>query len=83
MSGISKEKSDWTIYRRLLSYVGRYWVLLICAFVGFALAAGAEAYFVTLFGSLIDGWEDAQIRAAATIPIMMGIARFPPELLVP
>jgi subfamily B ATP-binding cassette protein MsbA len=74
VSGISKEKSDWTIYRRLLSYVGRYWVLLICAFVGFALAAGAEAYFVTLFGSLIDGWEDAQIRAAATIPIMMGIA---------
>jgi subfamily B ATP-binding cassette protein MsbA len=54
--------------------VGRYWVLLICAFIGFALAAGAEAYFVTLFGSLIDGWEDAQVRAAATIPILMGIA---------
>jgi len=54
--------------------VGRYWVLLICAFIGFALAAAAEAYFVKLFGSLIDGWEDAQVRAAATIPIMMGIA---------
>ena len=74
MTGISKDKSDWIIYRRLLSYVGRYWVLLICAFIGFALAAGAEAYFVTLFGSLIDGWEDAQVRAAATIPILMGIA---------
>ena len=51
------------------------------AFVGFALAAGAEAYFVTLFGSLTDGWEDAQIRAAATIPIMMGMRRL--KLLVP
>lgn len=74
MSGISKDKSDWAIYRRLLSYVGRYWVLLVGAFIGFALAAGAEAYFVTLFGNLIDGWEDAQLRAAATIPILMGVA---------
>ena len=74
MSDTSKDKSDWTIYRRLLSYVGRYWGLLICAFLGFALAAGTEAYFVTLFGNLIDGWEDAQIRAAATIPILMGVA---------
>jgi len=74
LSGNSTDKSDWVIYRRLLSYVGRYWLLLIFAFIGFALAAGAEAYFVTLFGNLIDGWEDAQIMAAATIPILMGLA---------
>lgn len=66
-------KSDWVIYRRLLSYVGRYWVLLIFAFVGFVTAAAAEGYFVTLFGNLIDNWDDAQVRAAATIPLMMAL----------
>ncbi|MEC8437702.1 MAG: lipid A export permease/ATP-binding protein MsbA, partial [Pseudomonadota bacterium] len=66
-------KSDWTIYRRLLAYVGRYWVLLIFAFAGFVTAAAAEGYFVTLFGSLIDDWDNAKVRAAATIPLMMAL----------
>ena len=66
-------KSDWTIYRRLLTYVGRYWVLLIFAFAGFVTAAAAEGYFVTLFGSLIDDWDNAKVRAAATIPLMMAL----------
>lgn len=65
--------SDWAIYRRLLSYVGRYWFLLIFAFIGFITAAAAEGYFVSLFGNLIDEWDDAQVRAAATIPIMMAV----------
>ena len=66
-------KSDWTIYRRLLTYVGRYWVLLIFAFAGFVTAAAAEGYFVTLFGNLIDDWDNAKVRAAATIPLMMAL----------
>ncbi|MBL6815152.1 MAG: ATP-binding cassette domain-containing protein, partial [Pseudomonadales bacterium] len=66
-------ESDWVIYRRLLSYVGRYWGLLIFAFVGFVVAAAAEGYFVTLFGNLIDNWDDAKVRAAATIPLMMAL----------
>ena len=66
-------KSDWAMYRRLLSYVGRYWVLLIFAFIGFVTAAAAEGYFVTLFGNLIDDWDNAKVRAAATIPMMMAL----------
>ncbi len=73
MAEDAKRKSDWSTYRRLLGYVGRYWLLLIFAFLGFVTAAAAEGYFVTLFGNLIDGWDDAQVRAAATIPIMMAI----------
>ena len=57
----------------MLGYVGRYWLLLIFAFLGFVTAAAAEGYFVTLFGNLIDGWDDAQVGAAATIPIIMAI----------
>ena len=73
MAEDAKRKSDWSIYRRLLRYVGHYWLLLIFAFIGFVTAAAAEGYFVSLFGNLIDGWDDAQVRAAATIPIMMAV----------
>ena len=57
MAEDAKSKSDWSIYRRLLGYVGHYWPLLIVAFIGFITAAAAEGYFVTLFGNLIDGWD--------------------------
>ena len=70
---LAAKKSDWSMYRRLLSYVGRYWFLLIFAFLGFVTAAAAEGYFVSLFGNLIDDWDDAKVRAAATIPIMMAV----------
>ena len=73
MTENTAKKSDWAMYRRLLSYVGRYWVLLIFAFIGFITAAAAEGYFVSLFGNLIDDWDNAQVRAAATIPIMMAV----------
>ncbi|HBK19159.1 MAG TPA: hypothetical protein DDZ38_11010 [Gammaproteobacteria bacterium] len=67
-------KSDWSIYRRLLSYVGRYWFALIISIIGFLLAAAAEGYFARLFGNLIDEWDDVQMRAAASIPMLMALA---------
>jgi subfamily B ATP-binding cassette protein MsbA len=73
MSDRAAGKFDWAMYRRLLSYVGTYWVLMIFAFIGFVTAAAAEGYFVTLFGNLIDDWDNAKVRAAATIPMMMAI----------
>ena len=63
--------SDWQTYRRLLRYVGRYWFLMTFSIVAFLFAAGAEAYFVKLFGELIDQWDDLKVRAAASIPAMM------------
>ena len=63
--------SDWQTYRRLLRYVGRYWFIMTVSVVAFLFAAGAEAYFVKLFGELIDQWDDLKVRAAASIPAMM------------
>jgi len=65
------KKSDWAIYKRLLSYVAPYWVLMLVSIVGFLAAASAEAYFAKLFGDLIDSWDDAVVRAAALIPLLM------------
>ena len=55
----------------LLTYVAPYWYLLVVSIVGFLGAAGAEAYFGYLFGQLIDSWDDAAVRAAASIPLLM------------
>jgi subfamily B ATP-binding cassette protein MsbA len=65
------QKSDWATYKRLLSYVAPYWYWLVISIVGFLSAAAAEAYFGYLFGQLIDSWDDAMVRAAATIPLIM------------
>ncbi len=64
-------EGDWATYKRLLAYVAPYWWIFLLSILGFLLAAGAETYFGYLFGELIDTWDDAQIRASATIPIFM------------
>ena len=69
--GSSVNPSDWQTYRRLLRYVGRYWFVMTLSIIAFLFAAGAEAYFVKLFGELIDQWDDLKVRAAASIPAMM------------
>ena len=43
--------SDWDTYKRLLSYLAPYWFLFGISVLGFLLAAGAEGYFVRLFGT--------------------------------
>lgn len=63
--------TDWSVYKRLLSYVAPYWYLLAISIVGFLAAASAEAYFARLFGDLINEWDNAEVRAAALIPLLM------------
>ena len=53
---------------------GTILVLFAISVLGFLLAAGAEGYFVRLFGNLIDEWDNEAARAAATIPLMMAAA---------
>ena len=65
------EPSDWSVYKRLLRYVAPYWYLLAIAIVGFLAQASAEAYFGKLLGDLIQEWDNAVVRAAATIPLLM------------
>lgn len=66
--------SDWDTYKRLLSYLAPYWFWFGISVLGFLLAAGAEGYFVRLFGNLIDEWDNEAARAAATIPLLMAAA---------
>ncbi len=67
----SPNPGDWATYKRLLSYVAPYWYMLAVSIVAFLIAAGAEGYFATLFGDLIDTWDVAIEDAVITIPVLM------------
>jgi len=64
--------SDWTVYRRLLRYVKPYWFGFLLAVIGFQIGSGAEAYFVKMFGDLIDSWPET----ALLVPALMLAAAF-------
>ena len=71
-SGVARERGgDWATYKRLLGYVRPYWALFAVAVLGFLLGSGAEAYFVNLFGALVDDWDAGAARAAFFIPLAM------------
>ena len=70
-SGRPKRQSDWRTYRRLLAEVRPYWALFAVSVVAFLAASGAEAYFLKLFGSLIDNWQQGLAEAALFIPLAM------------
>ena len=67
----SAAPSDWRTYKRLLGYVWPYWPLFLLSVVGFFLASGAEAFFVMLFGNLIDSWDQTAADAIYRIPLLM------------
>ncbi len=62
---------DWAIYKRLLRYVKPYWPLFILSLLGFSMGSAAEAYFVNLFGKLIDNWQNQTMEVALMIPLLM------------
>ena len=66
-----KPTTDWTTYKRLLGYVRPHWALFAVAVLGFLAGSGAEAYFVNLFGALVDDWDAGAARAALFIPLAM------------
>ena len=70
-SGSESPTDDWESYKRLLSYVRPYWALFALAVFGFLIGSGAEAYFVMLFGDVVDSWETALSDASWMIPAMM------------
>ena len=67
----SKGTGDWGTYRRLLKYVRPYWPLFLVSVIGFMIGNAAEAYFVTLFGNLIDTWEEGWGDSVRMIPLLM------------
>jgi subfamily B ATP-binding cassette protein MsbA len=63
--------------------------LFIIAVVGFLLGGGAEAYFATLLGDLVDSLGERVAQASLLIPILMlttavarGIGSFVGEVLL-
>ncbi len=66
-----KRGRDWSTYKRLLGYVRPYWALFAIAVLGFLVGSGAEAYFVKLFGALVDDWDADAADAALFIPLAM------------
>jgi len=64
-------RGDWATYKRLLGYVRPYWALFLLAVVGFLIGSGAEAYFVKLFGQLVDNWNPGASDAGWMIPTLM------------
>ena len=70
-SPASQGASDWAIYKRLLAYVRPHWALFAVSTAAFLIASGAEAYFIKLFGDLIDNWQQGLAEAALFIPLAM------------
>jgi len=66
-----RDGSDWQTYKRLLGYVRPHWPLFLLSVLGFLIGSGAEAFFVKLFGDLIDTWDRTAEQAVYTIPAMM------------
>ena len=62
---------DWRTYRRLLAYVRPYWPLFIVALAGYAMGGAAEAYFVRLFGELVDNWQTRTLALASSVPLVI------------
>jgi ATP-binding cassette, subfamily B, bacterial MsbA len=68
---VSTQPSDWRTYQRLLRYVRPYWPLFLLSVLGFSLGSAAEAFFVKLFGDLIDSWDQHLAEPAYVIPLLM------------
>ena len=63
--------SGWQIYRRLLSYSGRYWPLFILCIIGFAGFGGAQAAFAHVFKLFLDAIEAKDLSAAYDVPLFI------------
>ena len=66
-----ERRGDWQTYRRLLGYVRPYWPLFILAIAGYAIGGAAEAWFVRMFGDLVDGWQNNTSELARSIPLLI------------
>ncbi|MDA1074827.1 MAG: lipid A export permease/ATP-binding protein MsbA [Proteobacteria bacterium] len=68
------KNNDWLTYKRLLGYIWPYATMFVLSVLGFLAGSGAEAYFLSLFGQLLDNWEEGLADAVLFIPLMMFLA---------
>ena len=67
----TKRLANWRMYRRLLRYVKPSWFAFTVAIFAFLLGSASEAYFMRLFGQLIDGWGSGGLGMSLNIPFIM------------
>jgi len=58
----------WSVYKRLLGYVGRYWSVFAIAIVGFALFAASQAGFARLMEYMVESVENNDAEARYLVP---------------
>ncbi len=81
---MTKERSAWAIYRRLLARARRYWPLLAAAGVGMAIEAGAAGAFTAMMEPVVNETFVARNEALRwTLPaaivglfVLRGLATF-------
>ncbi len=74
---LSKKKSDWKTYRRLLTYVKRYWYIFIIAAVSSALYSAVDAGMIKLLQPLVDeGFVHRDPAFISLIPIVLPLVFF-------
>ena len=57
MKNSSSPKSSWTLYKRLLSYVGGYWYGFLISFIGFAIFGASQAAASKWLEMVVDAVE--------------------------
>jgi subfamily B ATP-binding cassette protein MsbA len=70
---LSKKKhTDWQVYKRLLSYVKRYWYVFVLAAIASAIYSAIDAGMIRLLKPLIDeGFVDKDPKVIALIPVIL------------
>ena len=70
----AEQRSDWSLYKRLLAYVVPLWPIFLLAIVGFLIGNVAEAYFARLVADVMEVWEYPPHNAALYFPAMIMLA---------
>ena len=70
----SEQRSDWSLYKRLLAYVVPLWPIFLLAVVGFLVGNVAEAYFARLIADVMEVWEYPPDNATFYFPAMILLA---------
>lgn len=67
-----KRSTDWKVYKRLLTYVKRYWYIFVLAGIASAVYSAIDAGMIRLLKPLIDeGFVDKDPQVIRLIPILL------------
>ena len=65
------QQSAWAVYKRLLAYVGRYWLVFVIAVIGFSLFAASQLGFARLMEYMVESVEQNDAAARLWVPLFV------------